>query len=222
MSKEARKKSDAKAKHSRPRKDAIKVGSWTIEQSLAWGYIEGTGPAEECDGSCCACGVHTSMGEKERILEYADNIKAAMDRSQTTDTSRWFDREVKEDPDFPGGLAAMTSTHNEKCVFLNGRGRCVLQAAEESLDLPDGEHLKPWYCFLFPVTNALDSVDFDPIFDGKRPCCTHSTNGGTRAVEAFEFELRMLLGEKGYCQLKDRACDREDTEASDKKHKRSR
>lgn len=185
--------------------ETIEVGGLTLQKLLVEATIVGQGPAEECDGFCCRHGVHASLPERDRIMLYADRIKAKMDATQTRDSDRWFEDVVYEDGDFPGGLCIGTNTYKHKCVFLNGEGLCVLQQLEPELDLQEGEHLKPSYCFLFPITTWSGEVQFDTMNDGDRPCCSLSRDGsGTPAVEAFEFELRMLLGDEGYDSLRGR------------------
>ena len=181
----------------------IEIGDWTIQGLLARAKILGQGPAVECDGWCCRHGVHTSLSERDRIMEHADRIKAIMDDTQTTDDNKWFEKQLAEDDDFPGGLCAGTVTYKNKCVFLNRDARCVLQELEAELDLPEGEHLKPLYCFLFPITTWAGRVEFDDMNDGARPCCTLAADGATPALEALEFEFKMILGEGGYQELRE-------------------
>ena len=90
------------ARAERKRED-ISVGRWTVEGQLTTACIEGRGPARECDGTCCLHGVYVSFQERDRILDYADRIQEAMDESQTTDVSAWFEKETHADDDFPGG-----------------------------------------------------------------------------------------------------------------------
>ena len=187
--------------------ESITVGKWSIESLLVRSSVQGKGPSVECDGTCCRHGVHASLPERDRIMEYAERIKAVMDDTQTTDTSRWFDRKLSEDDDFPGGLCVGTATYKSKCAFLNGEGRCVLQMLEPELDLPAGERLKPWFCFLFPITTWFGRVEFDDLNDGLKPCCTLAAGGATSTIDAFEFEFKMLLGEDGYKELREAAAN---------------
>lgn len=184
-------------------RDSITVGNWSIESLLVRTFVQGEGPSAECDGTCCRHGVYASLSERDRIMENADRIKAAMDDTQTTDTSRWFDRRLYEDDDYPGGLCVGTKTYKNKCVFLDSEARCVLQTLEPELDLPEGEHLKPWYCFLFPITTWFGRVEFDDLNDGLKPCCTLTAGGATPTIDALEFEFKMLLGEDGYKELRE-------------------
>ncbi len=186
----------------RKKKDySIQIGEWTIQGLLARARVQGN-PGVDCDGSCCRHGVHASLTERDRIMAHAARIKPIMDKTQTQDEARWFEPQLHEDDDFPEGLCVGTATYKNKCAFLNGEGRCVLQILEPELDLPEGQRLKPWYCFLFPITTWFGRVEYDDMNDGERPCCTLARNGGgTPAVDAFEFEFRFLLGDEGYEEL---------------------
>lgn len=193
--------------------DTIEIGEWKVECRLATARIEGGGPlnvAEECGGHCCLHGVYAALPERDRILEYADVIQEAMDDTQTTDSSRWFEEEIEEDEDYPGGLCIGTAIYSDKCVFLDREGLCVLQKVEPSLNLPQGERLKPFYCRLFPLTTWYGRLEFDDMCDGVRPCCTLAADGPTRAVDAFAYELKEALGEEGYEEFRRAAAEMEE------------
>jgi Fe-S-cluster containining protein len=179
----------------------IRIGDWKVEPQLATARIEGGGPlnvADECRGRCCIHGVYAALPERDKILEYADRIQEAMDETQTTDTSKWFEEEIQEDEDFVDGVCIGTAVYNEKCAFLNGEGLCVLQMLEASLNLPPSERLKPFYCRLFPLTTWYGRLEFDDLCDGIRPCCTLASDGPTRAIDAYAFEFKQALGDEGY------------------------
>ena len=40
--------------------------------------------------------------------------------------------------------------------------------------------------------------EFDDLCDGVRPCCTLAADGPTKAIDAFAFELKKVLGDEGY------------------------
>jgi Fe-S-cluster containining protein len=192
----------------RERERTVQIGPWKVELRLATGRIEGGGPlnvAEECGGHCCRHGVYVSLPDRDRILEYADRVQQVMDGTQTTDPGQWFEENIEEDEDYPGGLCVGTGTHEGKCVFLDAEGLCVLQALEPRLGLPEGERLKPFYCRLFPLTTWYGRLEFDDMCDGVRPCCTLASDGRTPAIDAYAFELKEVLGATGYAELRRRA-----------------
>lgn len=181
---------------------ALKVGDWTIDDLLVRARVEGRGPLHECDGLCCSHGVYVSLDERDRILARRDRVRAVMDDTQVAEVDAWFEDELVEDSDFPGGVCVGTEVVNDKCAFLNADGLCTLQIAEA--DLPDGERLKPFYCRIFPLCTVDGRVEFDDIWDGHQPCCTLADDGRTPAVEAYECELREILGPAAYRALRER------------------
>ncbi|UCC48705.1 MAG: hypothetical protein JSV41_00575 [Gemmatimonadota bacterium] len=190
---------------STPQSDDIRIGQWTVEGMVARGCIEGGGPSnapEECGGHCCRHGVYVSLPERDRILACAARIQAALDDSQTRDTSLWFEDEIERDEDYPGGLCIGTAVYNGKCAFLNRDGLCTLQLVEPDLALAEGVRLKPFYCRLFPLVTSFERVEFDDLCDGVRRCCTLAFDGSTRAIDAYACEFREILGKEGYEQLR--------------------
>lgn len=157
--------------------------------------------AAECGGRCCRHGVYIGLPERDRILAHAKAVQAAMDETQSTDVDGWFEEEIHEDADFPGGVCVGTEVYNEKCVFLNREGLCVLQLIEPELDLAGDERLKPFYCRLFPISTCYGRVEFDDLCNGERPCCTLVSDGRTRALDAYAYEFKEVLGEQGYEEL---------------------
>ncbi|NNG16736.1 MAG: DUF3109 family protein [Gemmatimonadales bacterium] len=197
------------AKRREPQGEYIRVGGWKVERRLATARIEGRGPlnvADECAGHCCTHGVYISLPERDRIMEHADRVREVMDDTQTTDADEWFEDEIHDDEDFPGGLCIGTAVYNHKCAFLNADGLCVLQKLEPSLGLPEVERLKPFYCRLFPLTTWYGHLEFDDLCDGVRPCCTLASDGTRRAIDAWAYEFKEALGEEGY-ELLCRAAD---------------
>jgi hypothetical protein len=213
-------------KRSSERNDVIRIGDWKVEERLAVGRVEGRGPlsvADECRGHCCLHGVYISLPERDKILEYADRVQEMMDGTQTTDTSEWFESDVLEDHDFPGGFCVGTAIHRDKCAFLNRDGLCVLQLLEPDLELAPGERLKPFYCRLFPLVTMDDRLEFDDLCDGVRPCCTLAADGRSRAIDAYAVELTEVLGEDGFNELQRAALRIEEelgAEASSARRKR--
>lgn len=183
----------------------VRIGRWKVERRLATARVEGQGPLrveDECGGHCCRHGVYISLPERDRILEWADRVAEVMDASQSPNPDDWFEDEAHKDDDFEGGVCVGTDLYNDKCAFLNADGLCVLQLLEPSLELPEGERLKPFYCRLFPLTTWYDRIEFDDLCDGVRPCCTLASDGPTRAVDAYAVELAEILGSDGYDEFR--------------------
>lgn len=201
------------------RHDDIAVGEWRVERRLVTGRVVGRGPmadVRECGGYCCHHGVYISLPERDRILEHAERVQAAMDATQTPDIDEWFEDEIHKDEDFEGGLCIGTAVYKDKCAFLDGDGLCVLQKLEPELDLADGERLKPFYCRLFPVTTWFGRLEFDDLCNGVRPCCTMAPSGTTPAVDAYAYELEEALGAGGLAELRRVAGEAGEDDRSDR------
>jgi len=148
-----------------------------------------------CDASCCRDGVWVDIADRARIVAHAETIQRVMDPEQERDPARWFDDEERIDRDFPSGRAVGTAVHKGRCVFLDRRDRCVLQAAVPGL--------KPFFCAAFPVTLDHGTLTFDSPAVGPRVhCCTASTPGTWTIFEAWPAELEYVLGPDGVTELR--------------------
>lgn len=152
-----------------------------------------------CNAACCRTGVWLDPAERDRVLAHADSVRRAMDRGQPRDTRRWFSRRVVADVDFPSGRAVHTRVANGYCVFLDGRGLCVLQRASRA----GGPQLKPFFCTAFPVTIEQGVLTLDDRDHRSRPSCCGSTRGGPLTVfQVCRRELRHTLGAAGLARLR--------------------
>lgn len=154
-----------------------------------------------CAAACCRSGVWLDPRERDRVLDHADAVRAAMDPDQPRDTRRWFSRRSVADPDFPSGRAVHTRVRKGRCVFLNGAGRCVLQKA--SSDGEGGLRLKPFFCTAFPVTvdHGVLTID-DARCRAGQPCCAPAPAGPRTVFETCPVELRHVLGDAGLRALR--------------------
>ena len=142
-----------------------------------------------CADACCQHGVDVSVVERDRILARADAIEARTGRPRDT----WFEAELTEDRDFPGGTATRTTVVDERCVFLRKDGRgCTLHALslEESADY---HLLKPMVSTLFPVTFGDGALlCSDELADGSLVCAGE----GPTAYEMARSELAWYFGKE--------------------------
>lgn len=155
-----------------------------------------------CRAECCSGGASIDIGDRDRILEHASLVRAHMDPNQEHATERWFE-DLNEDLDFPSGLAVTTRTHDDRCVFLNGAGRCVLQAAEG--DTRDGTTLKPFYCRAFPICIDHGVLCYDDQLGLEPPCCGPVADGSLTVFDVCKFELEHVLGPEGAAELRELA-----------------
>jgi hypothetical protein len=180
----------------------LRIKQFTISPELTTtGYPEGGGPCT-CSSTCCSSGVWVDLRERDRILAHKEIIKKYMDGTQTTADSVWFGSDEKADSDFASGMCVGTAEVNNKCVFLDGAGRCSLQVAAAT----EGMHkwaLKPLYCILYPIEVTDGVVGFDPMLQSEQSCCTVDTVFRIPAFEACRDELVHLLGEDGFQMMRE-------------------
>ncbi|MFM2418706.1 MAG: hypothetical protein RL385_3429 [Pseudomonadota bacterium] len=102
-----------------------------------------------CNDICCNRGCDAALDEVERIV---GEHGAALQKRVAFAQDSWFETELKTDPDFKGGVYRSTRGDGRGCVFLNRAGRgCGIHgyALESGLDYHE---IKPWLCWLFPLT----------------------------------------------------------------------
>jgi Fe-S-cluster containining protein len=144
--------------------------------------------------------VYADVRERDRILAHKEIIKQSMDATQTTDDRLWFETEPQPDQDFPSGMCVGTELHNDKCVFLDGTGRCSLQVAAVNQGLHRWA-IKPMYCVLFPIEISERTVSFDDMLQGEQACCSAETRFDTPVFRACKDELVYLVGEDGFGEM---------------------
>ena len=153
-----------------------------------------------CPGECCYYGVFTDYKEYETILSIKDKIVANMDKTQSTDVSKWFEPEEK-DEDFESGIAVGTEVINGKCAFLDNEGLCTLQ----KIAMDEGEYkwkYKPLYCVLFPLTTYEGALTIDNEHIDRLPSCNIDSSMTLTMFEACQEELKHFFGEEGFEELK--------------------
>ncbi len=164
----------------------------------------------ECQSWCCTGGVWLDLGQKDNILANAEMIKPFMPPDRR-DLSQWFDGELEEHADYPSGWGEGTRvvtdrTHpaGQTCIFLRPEDRfCALQVASTT----NGQHpwaLKPFYCALHPITMEGDLIllddDNEIYLEGGH--CQRPGSEPMPMYELFEGELRLVLGDDRYEELK--------------------
>jgi hypothetical protein len=141
-----------------------------------------------CHDQCCEHGVDVDLLHARAILRHADDLE----RYSGIARSRWFEREVEDDDDLPGGGAMRTRVEDGRCVFLkrNGRG-CLIHAfcLERGIDYHD---LKSIVDCLFPVTFEGDLLcPADEIADSELVCM----NQGPTLYRGVRDEIRYYFGD---------------------------
>lgn len=140
-----------------------------------------------CADGCCQHGVDVSVAERDRILARAEELVARIG----IPSSQWFEADITDDADFPGGAATRTRVVNGRCVFLRRDARgCVLHAL--ALEHNDDYHeLKPMVSTLFPVTfGDATLLCSEELGDGTLVCA----GNGPTAYEMARTELAYYFG----------------------------
>ncbi len=156
-----------------------------------------------CHGNCCRHGVWADLAERDSILAHAELIKRHLEPQQEHDPAKWFDPEIVDDPDYPSGKAIGTNANETGCVFLDSRGRCVLQKAATEDGL--GKFfLKPFSCVAYPITigEGVLMID-DEEFPGNPQCCTPDAMGTLTVFDVCSEELEFVLGNDGLGELRE-------------------
>ncbi len=124
--------------------------------------------------ACCQYGVDVDLGERDGILAHADQIRTIL--NEDVRDLPWFDREEKEDVDFPSGRYVRTKTHGTGCLFLSHDKRgCSIHRASIEGDW-DFHGIKPHVCRLFPMSYDDESIvmsddyaDYSCAFEANTP-----------------------------------------------------
>jgi Fe-S-cluster containining protein len=156
----------------------------------------------KCNADCCSGGVYADTAEREEILRHADLIRSQMDPGQEHDAARWFEADPIHDVDYPSGRAIGTEVYDERCVFLNREGMCVLQKAAAAAVM-DRYALKPLFCWLYPIT--IDNGELtlhDPGYAERPECCSYRDEGPLTVFEVCAEELTLALGSEGVEELR--------------------
>jgi Fe-S-cluster containining protein len=173
-----------------------------IGHEIVDGRFEPACSMRNCNADCCSGGVYADIAEREEILKHAELVRAQMDPDQLRDTALWFEPEPIDDADYPSGKAIGTEVHNDRCVFLDSKGMCVLQKAAAAAGM-DRYALKPFYCWLYPVTvDGGELTLHDPEYAERTSCCSYGDSGPLTVFDICEEELILALGRDGVEELR--------------------
>jgi Fe-S-cluster containining protein len=140
-----------------------------------------------CHDACCTRGCDADLDEVRRI-EHEHG--AALSLRVPGSPGSWFAPELHQDVDFQGGQYRSSRVAGRGCVFLEpGRG-CKIHtyALESGLDYHE---LKPWLCWLFPLT--VERGELRPqasVVDQSLVC----SNQGVSLYRAQRAELLHMFG----------------------------
>ena len=165
---------------------------------------------DECHAACCLHGAWVDQVEIKDILSHADKIAPHMP-VEVADSLDWFDERRDADPHAISGEVGHTTVlpapdhyGETACIFLRRDHKCALQTAADEGKLHPWR-FKPFYCILHPLDLdergriTLDHIDLMLSEPGS---CLHPAQHPIPLIETFAEELRYLLGEKTYHQIK--------------------
>jgi hypothetical protein len=160
-----------------------------------------------CNGQCCDWGVYMDKEFKDVIMKYEPDIINVMDEGQIKDSTKWFEKDIQPDKDFPSGLSIGTEVYktklgNEQCVFKGLNNFCSLQVAAEKKGYHKWE-IKPKYCIMYPITIVDNILTYDDSHSQNLDYCGlhKKENFVHTAFEAMKEEIIYILGKDGYNYL---------------------
>jgi hypothetical protein len=164
----------------------------------------------ECHGACCVFGVWVDQREMEDILANSALIAPHMpDGSENP--ADWFASYEDHDEFSPSKLVVHTAVETvpehyggTACIFCRTDAKCALQVAADANGLHPWR-FKPYYCILHPLDlddEGRITVDTTPDLVDEPGSCLRPSEIPVPLVDTFEEELRYLLGDKGYEQLR--------------------
>ncbi|MFC1997138.1 DUF3109 family protein [Chloroflexota bacterium] len=165
---------------------------------------------DECHAACCLHGAWVDQIEIKDILSHADLIGPHM-RLELADPSEWFDERREADQHAISGEVGHTTVlpapehyGGTACIFLRSDHKCALQTAAD-VGLLHPWRFKPFYCILHPLDlddQGRITLDDTDLMLAELGSCLRPEKQPIPLIETFADELRYLLGEKGYRQLK--------------------
>jgi hypothetical protein len=167
------------------------------------GFVPGCN-LDKCGGQCCNWGVYMDRDFQPVIMEFENQIKEVMDENQIKDSSKWFEKELEEDHDFPSGFAIGTELYinpkgTTQCVFKDKNNFCSLQV----MSVKNGKHkweIKPKYCIMYPITIVDNILTYDEDHSRKLDYCGigNEDNFTQTVFEAMTEEIKFIMGEEGF------------------------
>jgi Fe-S-cluster containining protein len=161
----------------------------------------------DCLADCCSGGVWMTDDEPPRIMKWAKTIKRHLPKDRH-DEAQWF--VTRKSKDTPSGIETGTNTVEDParedetcCIFLRTDRKCALQviSRDRKLGWPG---IKPFYCSIYPLylENDVFSIDETTELDEETALCRHKADEKRPMFEIYRDEAILILGKKGYGELK--------------------
>jgi len=147
-----------------------------------------------CHDWCCSFGVELDLKNVQRIQAEGEELQQLVG----IDRKEWFENEVCDDDEYPGGKFTGTNVINDACVFLNRSGRgCLLHSYSMQKGL-DYHHLKPIVCVIYPLSFSEGILlPSDEIEDRSLVCMGE----GLTLYRALRDELAFYFGPEFIAEL---------------------
>ena len=161
----------------------------------------------DCLADCCSGGVWMTDDEPPRIMKWAKAIKRHLPKDRHDET-QWF--VTRKSKDTPSGIETGTNTVEDParedetcCIFLRSDRKCALQAVSRDRKL-GWPGIKPFYCSIYPLylENDVFSIDETTELDEETALCLHGADEKRPMFEIYRDEAILILGKKGYAELK--------------------
>jgi len=147
-----------------------------------------------CHDWCCSFGVELDLENVQRIQAEAEGLEQLV----KTERNQWFEQEIEQDEEFPGGKYTGTNVINDACVFLNRSGRGCLLHTYSIQKGTDYHHLKPIVCVIYPLTFSKGILlPADEIEDRSLVCMGE----GLTLYRALKDELAFYFGSEFVTEL---------------------
>lgn len=168
---------------------------------------------EECHGACCVFGVWVDTREVADILSHANLIIPHMPAESRT-PGEWFAPVEDQDKHSPTGKVIHTAVENHpqhyggtSCIFWRDDAKCALQVAAVANDLHPWR-FKPYYCVIHPLDQDEQgriTLDETGVLASEPGSCLRPADKAIPLIDTFEEELRYLLGDKIYNEIRQAA-----------------
>ncbi|MBI5305243.1 MAG: hypothetical protein HY868_24140 [Chloroflexi bacterium] len=150
-----------------------------------------------CSADCCAEGVFLTLYDAQRIVQLGDALQPYL--VEPFDFAKWD----LSRPSYLSTPVYQPDTPHEHCWFRMRNKLCAIHsyALEHGIKI---EELKPYFCRMFPLTLIDIAINVTEIgVDIKAyDTCLVESDQEHWLFEQFETELRRVIGDDGYVQLR--------------------
>ena len=165
---------------------------------------------DECRAACCLHGAWVDRIEIKDILDHVELIAPYLP-GKWANPADWFDGRWETDLYAISGEVGHTTVIPDSkhfggtaCIFLRLDHKCALQCASAGVGLHPWR-FKPFYCILHPLDlddQGRITLDQTDLILAEPGSCLRPADHPVPLIETFAEELRYLLGEQGYNQLR--------------------